>query len=154
MISFAKGFNPVVIPSQIRSIHSLSVGLINESVDTGRNPFSNQVNSLVPGPNTQQKYFYACRNPFSNQVNSLLEHPKNSISVFPSVVIPSQIRSIHSRVWSRRSNGKTAGRNPFSNQVNSLSMSGKAINDVVKARRNPFSNQVNSLNVSLTKKKS
>ena len=59
----------VVIPSQIRSIHSRYNDLL-VVVNKGRNPFSNQVNSLVRSKTEQEK---------------LLQ-----------VVIPSQIRSIHS----------------------------------------------------------
>ena len=37
----------VVIPSQIRSIHSLELRLDGMTIKESRNPFSNQVNSLI-----------------------------------------------------------------------------------------------------------
>ena len=60
------------------------------------------------------------RNPFSNQVNSLMEDEKWEYTITANVVIPSQIRSIHSRAGEKSRECDRIGRNPFSNQVNSL----------------------------------
>ena len=108
-----------------------------------RNPFSNQVNSLLMRL-TQEEAWENGRNPFSNQVNSLFhvhrwEAPKKTHVVIPSqirsihsknhkglvfievyVVIPSQIRSIHSHHCRKHYSSHNDCRNPFSNQVNSL----------------------------------
>ena len=84
-----------------------------------RNPFSNQVNSLIIDLIEYAKLCVDSRNPFSNQVNSLYGRMPRSKDE-NGVVIPSQIRSIHSIKMETRNEILEASRNPFSNQVNSL----------------------------------
>ena len=70
--------------------------MIDRTYGKCRNPFSNQVNSLVVWSIIERDDSEESRNPFSNQVNSLM------------------------RDWDIACAEAAEGRNPFSNQVNSL----------------------------------
>ena len=139
------GIEQVVIPSQIRSIHSTWICAYGRRGILCRNPFSNQVNSLICWKFWMCGY-WTSRNPFSNQVNSL---------VVLIVSLMGLMLLISRNPFSNQVNSLMqvlllvvffmTGRNPFSNQVNSLKRKRQVVWSFLWHCRNPFSNQVNSL---------